>query len=179
MKNAKLIPAEEFITTEWSGGTTTELAIGPVGSSYAERRFAYRISSAMVELESSVFTRLEGVTRYLTPLCRGFSLTVNGEKKELPRGKVLLFSGEDDVACEGSGRDLNLMLKGAAGNMKYVEGLFSVYDCDRAFLFCPEETDLQSGGEAETVPAGGFLKLDKGGFEVSKPAVLFLIEERT
>lgn len=176
MKNVRRIPSEEFKTTVWSGGTTTELAIGLEGSSYAERRFAYRISSAEVELESSVFTRLEGVTRFLTPLCRGFSLRINGEEKELPRGEVLKFSGEDDVFCRGSGRDLNLMLKGAEGNMKYVCGGFSVYDCSAAFLYCPERTAVSSAGEEETFPAGAFLRLMKGDHAVSRPAVLFLID---
>ena len=106
-----------------------------------------------------MFTRLEGVTRCLTPLCRGFSLRINGEEKELPRGEVLKFSGEDDVLCRGSGRDLNLMLKGAEGNMKYVCGGFSVYDCSAAFLYCP-----------------AFLRLMKGDHAVSRPAVLFLID---
>lgn len=176
MKNAERIPEELFKTASWSGGTTTELAIGPVGASYAERRFSFRISSAEVELSESVFTRLEGVTRYLTPLCPGFSLTVNGERIELRRGEVLNFSGEDEVLCRGAGKDLNLMLKAADGNMKYVSGGFTVYDCAHAFLYCPEETRLSEGAESETLPAGAFLKLFRGDFSLDKPCVLFLID---
>ena len=53
------ISAQRFITSKWSGGSTTELFIWPKDASYAERRFNIRISTATVDVESSTFTRLE------------------------------------------------------------------------------------------------------------------------
>ena len=64
--NIRVIDPSCFHTSVWSGGKTTELYLYPFDGSYAERRFLFRISSASVDLAESHFTKLEGVTRYLT-----------------------------------------------------------------------------------------------------------------
>ena len=180
MAGIELLPSEGFKTTEWSGGTTTELFLLPEDGSYAERRFSVRISTALVELESSVFTRLDGVKRYLTPLCPGFLLIVNGKEIELKRGEVIEFSGEDDVKCEGKGRDLNLMLKGAEGEMRIVSGSFKVEKSARAFLFAPEAQSVSyCSGECCTsafLPAMSFSSPEPGEYFTNGSAVLFLID---
>ena len=53
----------QYITTAWSGGTTTQLAIAPEGAVYADRKFLWRLSSAQVELEHSDFTPLPDYDR--------------------------------------------------------------------------------------------------------------------
>ena len=89
-------------TTAWSGGTTQEFMLYPSTGSYAAREFLFRISSAHVALSESHFTPLPGVTRDLTPLCDGFYLKINGARWQyLQNGKVLRFSGDDDVYCRG------------------------------------------------------------------------------
>ena len=70
---------KDYKTSQWSGGTTTELLIWPEGADYAKREFQVRISSATVELAESDFTPLQGVIRYITPLSGGFTLTHPGE----------------------------------------------------------------------------------------------------
>ena len=45
-----LTPAD-YVTTQWSGGATTQLAIAPKGAVYADRDFLWRLSSATVELD--------------------------------------------------------------------------------------------------------------------------------
>ena len=144
MIELEILQSEGFATTQWSGGTTTELFIFPPGASYAERRFEARISTALVELETSVFTRLEGVRRFLTPLCEGgFRLSINGgEETPLAVGEVLSFSGEDDIVCRGSGRDLNLMLKGREGEMRFIGAgeVFTVPDARFAFIYAVDDT---------------------------------------
>lgn len=176
MKGLSILPAESYRTTEWSGGTTTELIIMPEGSSYAERRFGFRISSAEVLLESSVFTRLEGVTRYISPLCEGFLLTVNGEKIPLKRGEILKFSGEDEVLCQGSGRDLNLMLKGTEGEMLEVRGGFTVPEHSFAYLFAPSPIRVSHGDETEELPAFALAAVEAGEWRAEGAAALFIIE---
>lgn len=59
---------DAFTASVWSGGKTTELYIFPADGSYAERRFAVRVSSATVELEESTFTALPGFRRRIMPL---------------------------------------------------------------------------------------------------------------
>ena len=168
-------PASRRVTN-WSGGKTTELYLYPADGSYAERRFAFRISSATVDLPESRFTPLPGVTRYLTPLTGGFYLKRNGAWTFLPHGSVLCFSGDEDVLCRGSGRDLNLMLNGAHGEMRVLPaGDHALTLHTFLLLYCPEETNV-SGTQ---VPADGFVEIRSAGFStlrLSKSSVLFTVD---
>ncbi len=51
---AKIIKSNPKNTSKWSGGDTTELLMYPSESSYKNRDFEYRLSTAKVEVESSV-----------------------------------------------------------------------------------------------------------------------------
>ena len=64
----QILTAKDFETSRWAGGITTQLAIGPAGAQYPNRDFLWRISSAQVELEHSVFTNLPDYHRFLTVL---------------------------------------------------------------------------------------------------------------
>lgn len=170
-----LDPSSRKITA-WSGGKTTELYLFPLDGSYAERRFLFRISSATVELTESRFTPLPGVIRYLTPLTEGFYLKRNGHWSFLPHGDVLRFSGDEDVLCRGSGRDLNLMLKGARGEMRVLpKGDHTLTLHAFIFLFCPEETNVNG----TAVPADSFSEITSAGFstlKLSRPSVLLTVD---
>ena len=63
--NIGVVKKSQYRTSQWSGGTTTELLIYPVDSSYSERSFKWRISSAEVEASESAFTSLPGITRHI------------------------------------------------------------------------------------------------------------------
>jgi environmental stress-induced protein Ves len=104
----------------WSGGSTTELFIWPEGADYAKREFTLRVSSARVDLEESDFTPLMGVTRYITPLSGGFTLTHPGTAPVVmgPLAEPYRFSGEIATHCVGKATDFNLMLKGCEGKME-------------------------------------------------------------
>lgn len=180
MAEIRIIDSDTFKTSFWSGGSTTELFIWPEGASYAERRFSFRISSAEVELERSDFTALPGVERRLTPLCReGFRLEINGaEAIRLDFGSVLAFSGSDSVTCYGSGRDLNLMLKGERGDMLCVEAgaEFFVPHAGFVFLYAVEDLELTVDGSLVCINAGGFARLSGSGLiGTSGRLVLFAV----
>ena len=115
---------KDYKTSRWSGGTTTELFIWPVGADYASREFSFRISSAVVELDESDFTPLQGVERYITPLTGGFTLTHPGKDPVVmaPMDKPYRFSGEEPTHCVGRATDFNLMLKGVPGQMEICSG---------------------------------------------------------
>lgn len=174
--NIRILDPESRRITTWSGGKTTELYLFPTDGSYAERRFLFRVSSATVDLPESRFTTLPGVTRYLTPLTEGFYLKRNGHWSFLPRGDVLEFSGEEDVLCRGSGRDLNLMLKGARGEMRILpKGDHALTLHAFIFLYCPEET----GVNGTVLPPDSFSEITSAGFstlKLSRPAVLFTVD---
>ena len=103
----------------WSGGSTTELFIWPQNANYATREFAFRVSSARVDLPESDFTPLMGVTRYITPLTGGFTLShPDGSGITMgPMATPYRFSGEMPTHCVGCATDFNLMLKGVEGRM--------------------------------------------------------------
>ncbi len=172
----RIFDPDQFKTTVWSGVKTTELYLYPFDGSYADRRFQFRISTALVEQSESHFTRLDGVTRYLTPLCDGFYLKRNGHWLFLPKGDVLRFSGEEDILCRGSGRDLNLMLKGARGEMRILpKGDHALTLHAFLFLFCPQETTVNG----TVIPKNGFAEITSAGFStlrISEPSVLFTVD---
>ena len=59
---------EYFSVSSWSGGTTTQLAIEPENAEYKDRDFLWRVSSATVALEESVFTPLPDYERLIMTL---------------------------------------------------------------------------------------------------------------
>lgn len=171
--NIRILDPKTRRITSWSGGKTTELFLYPFDGSYADRRFQIRISSATIELPESRFTRLDGVTRYLTPLSEGFYLKRNEHWSFLPRGDVLCFSGEEDILSRGSGRDLNLMLKGARGEMRILpKGDHALTLHAFLFLYCPEETNVNG----TVLPKDSFAEITSAGFStlrLSRPSILF------
>lgn len=139
---------EDYKTSAWSGGTTTELFIWPVGADYAKREFAFRISSAVVELAESDFTALNGVERWITPLEGGFTLTHPGKEPVVmgPLAEPYRFSGEEATHCVGRATDFNLMLKGVAGQMSLCRESAPVkpgFNC----YYAPEPVLLSLNGE--------------------------------
>lgn len=118
------LTSDDYSISNWSGGTTTQIFLHPADGDYTVRRFCVRISSATVEAESSTFTTLPGVWRYIAPLNSSFTLTHPGHHSAvLPPLTVDSFSGDWETACVGKARDLNLMLKdGWQGGMYRVSG---------------------------------------------------------
>lgn len=118
----KLIKENEYITTEWSGGKTTQLFIYPEGSNYKDFNFMFRLSSATVELEKSEFTKLEGIYRFITPLDKELKLTHNHKDYiSLRPFEIYEFDGGIDTTSYGIVRDFNLMLgRGVKGELKRI-----------------------------------------------------------
>ena len=121
MVDIKIITKEQQQTSAWAGGTTTQIAIYPEDSSYAERDFLWRLSSAVVELEESNFTRLPGFDRHLMVLEGELKL----EHKEHLSVTIMQyeqdsFKGCWDTVSYGRARDFNLMLKeGVEGRLEH------------------------------------------------------------
>lgn len=115
-----VLKEQEYQTTDWSGGKTTQIYIYPADADYAARKFMARISSATVELPESHFTKLEGVERWLTILDGEMKLTHTGIRElDMKPYEVDQFMGDWDTMSVGKVRDFNLMLKdGAKGKME-------------------------------------------------------------
>ena len=107
----KLIKNDEFLTSKWSGGTTTEIAIYPKDSLYSERNFIWRLSSAKVKTEESTFTSLPGINRIIMILKGKLKLEHIGHHKcILGPFEQDSFSGSWETKSYGQVTDFNLMM---------------------------------------------------------------------
>lgn len=110
-----LLTQEQYVTTLWSGGTTTQLAIAPKEEVYADRDFLWRLSSAKVELEHSDFTPLPDYNRLISILDGELSMKIgDGEKFSLAPLHVCSFDGGVPVESWGKCTDYNLMMRKGA-----------------------------------------------------------------
>lgn len=119
----KIVKDEDFVTTQWSGGTTTELAISPEGALYSERDFTWRLSSAHVQEESSDFTALPDYRRLISLLDGSMDLKVeDGERFSLSPKEIFPFDGALRVKSFGRCLDFNLMVRKskALGILQYL-----------------------------------------------------------
>lgn len=106
------LTARDYIVSQWSGGTTTQVAIAPTGAVYADRDFLWRISSASVDLDESDFTPLPDYHRWISTLEGGMTLShEGGEKIVLAPYEVHQFDGGVDTHSWGRCTDFNLMLR--------------------------------------------------------------------
>ncbi len=110
--NVKLLKENDFITTNWSGGITKQLFIFPEDSRYKERDFKIRISTAKVQNEESIFTKLEDVHRIILLLEGEMKLTFNKNTEVyLNRYDYCEFEGAWETVSKGKATDFNLMLR--------------------------------------------------------------------
>ncbi|OBZ16984.1 HutD family protein [Bacillus sp. FJAT-26390] len=114
---------EQQRTSTWSGGTTTEVAIYPPDAVYSKRNFAWRISTATVEVEQSTFSPLPGIWR-LTMVTEGEMLLRHEgyHQAVLKPYEQDSYSGEWTTQSFGKVKDFNLML--TEGNKGELQALF-------------------------------------------------------
>ena len=104
---------QHFLTTQWSGGSSTQLYIFPANASYTERNFELRISIAKVEVEESTFTALPGIHRKIMILEGEICITHEGQySKHLKPFDVADFSGDWKTTSIGTCTDFNVMSTG-------------------------------------------------------------------
>lgn len=109
----EIIKNRDLKTSEWSGGTTTELYIFPENGNYAERNFTFRVSSATVDVEESCFTSLVGIKRLIMPLDGVLELKhKNHHSCVLKKNDIDVFLGDWETSSKGKVTDFNLMLNG-------------------------------------------------------------------
>lgn len=108
-----ILSPKNFKTTRWPGGTTTELFIFPEYSSFENRDFAFRLSTATVEVATSEFTMLPGISRTLLVLDGDIALSHEDHHTvHLKKFDVDQFNGDWKTTCIGTCTDFNLMTRG-------------------------------------------------------------------
>jgi environmental stress-induced protein Ves len=116
--NYKIIPAKDCNPIRWAGGVSTELFIFPQDSKYQRRDFTFRLSTATVEVATSEFATLAGVSRTLLVL-EG-EVILSHEDHHVARLKkfdVDLFEGDWKTTSTGTCTDFNLMVRGGASGV--------------------------------------------------------------
>ncbi|MBX4263045.1 HutD/Ves family protein [Clostridium estertheticum] len=109
--NIEIIKKQQYKTSKWSGGTTTEICIYPRDSLYVDRNFKWRLSSAKVEVEESIFTSLPGIARVIMIIEGEILLKHEGHYNAvLKRFEQDNFSGEWTTTSFGKVIDFNLMM---------------------------------------------------------------------
>ena len=155
-----LTPAD-YVTTQWSGGATTQLAIAPKSAVYADRDFLWRLSSATVELDESDFTPLPDYDRMISTLRGDMVLAHNGgERLTLHPYEIHDFSGADDTHSWGRCTDFNLMLRRGqcrgcvTAHFPHGTETLPLRAGETALLFCGEgSATLRAGTETLTLAA--------------------------
>ncbi|CAH0172656.1 Protein Ves [Peribacillus sp. Bi96] len=118
----KVIRKSEQITSLWSGGKTTQLAIYPEDGDYSKRDFKWRISTADIEVEESAFTHLPGIQRIIMSLDGEMSLQHEGKHHVyLKPFEQDRFDGGWTTRSIGRVTDFNLMLaEGCEGDLSTI-----------------------------------------------------------
>ncbi|MBP1926276.1 environmental stress-induced protein Ves [Sedimentibacter acidaminivorans] len=112
MLDYRIIKNTQHKTSNWSGGTTTELCIYPEDSSYQDRDFTWRISSATVDLETSKFTVLSDYERIIMILKGKLFISHDGiNSKTLNKLEQYEFDGGINTDSIGKVIDYNLMMR--------------------------------------------------------------------
>lgn len=121
--NYEIRKEENFKTSPWAGGTTTELAIFPEKADYRDRDFIWRLSTARVDQEESPFTKLPDYDRVLMVLEGDVVLAHEGQR--VARLKAMeqdRFDGGCTSKSFGTCRNYNLMVrKGSIGYLDVLE----------------------------------------------------------
>lgn len=116
--------AKDRTPAQWTGGTTTQLAIYPEKSEFKKYNFLFRISTATVEVPESTFTFMPGVKRHLMILDGAVDLDHKGRyKKHLDKFGYDVFDGEWPTTSKGMVTDFNLLLREKAEGKLQAIGL--------------------------------------------------------
>ncbi len=109
------IKENEYRTTDWSGGTTTELFIFPESANFQVGDYDLRISIATVETEQSTFTSLPDVERTLMVLKGQLRLEHEDHHSvDLDEFEQDSFKGDWKTTSLGKVTDFNVMTKNDA-----------------------------------------------------------------
>jgi len=105
-----LFPFSEQPVSNWSGGSTRQLAIYPFNANLADRDFIFRISTATVETETSSFSKFDGFQRVLMILQGELKIVhKDHHTKKLGPFDTDTFDGSWDTSAEGKVSDFNVI----------------------------------------------------------------------
>ncbi|MFA9424015.1 MAG: HutD family protein [Sedimentibacter sp.] len=108
------VKREDFVTTKWAGGETTQLLIYPDDAVFSDRDFLWRISSATFTSTESTFSDFTGYQRYILPLEGELLLNHKGiYDRNLKKYEIDYFDGSWNTFSKNTldCRDYNFIVK--------------------------------------------------------------------
>lgn len=124
----KVLDENDFKVSSWSGGTTKELFIFPSSADVAKRDFKFRISSAVIEGETSVFSDFSGYHRQITPLDSSIKIVHQEHyEKQLAPLEIDVFEGSWSTTSFGKCTDFNLIYNNNwEGNLRILDNITTI-----------------------------------------------------
>jgi uncharacterized protein len=108
----RIIKKHELQSSRWIGGTTTELFIFPKSASYKQMDFDFRMSTATIEVDNSIFSSLKGVQRTLMVLAGTLELIHKNQHAIILKPfQQDTFMGDWETISRGQAVDFNLMVR--------------------------------------------------------------------
>lgn len=115
MANIRVLNEKDYSQSTWSGGKTTQICLFPPQGRYEIGQFDFRLSSATVLLEESVFSSLPGYQRIIMSLDQTLTLThktrsgSDSRTVKLAPFETDYFDGDDETTSIGQCQDFNLI----------------------------------------------------------------------
>lgn len=112
MNNTFIVHNSKMQPLNWGGGSTKELFIYPQNAQFKKLNFDFRLSTAIIEADESVFSALPGVKRKLVLLEGDLTLFhENHHSKKIERFDEDNFLGDWKTKSKGKAIDFNFMGK--------------------------------------------------------------------
>ncbi len=150
----RLKSKKDCFAHSWSGGSTEEVLLLPEGSTWQNKDFKIRVSSAVCFGGSSLFTDFSGFTRHISPRKGTLQMEHVREsgQKDLVRlepYEIDVFQGSWKTTSEGSYEDFNLLTDADySGKVQAVRKPAEFrFDPKKQYLagfFCTADTDAVS-----------------------------------
>jgi environmental stress-induced protein Ves len=137
----QLIPIHHQKVSNWSGGTTTELYIYPLYADVKNQDFEFRISTAKVLTENSVFTFFPGFHRRLAILEGKLKMQFDdAEPVVLGEYEQVYFQGDWSTSAEGIVTDFNVIYsdewEAEVEILAVDEDMEIDFIADKQFIYC-------------------------------------------
>lgn len=142
--NIQIIHKDLLTPITWNGGKTYEYVIHPVGTSYTNRDFDFRISCASIEKTPSCFTQFAGYRRYLVMVDTNLSILRNGVNEQYKKNELFTFESSDVIQSFSLGNDFNVMVKKGSHPIDLLISRFDGnYQQKLLFAFALHETEIK------------------------------------
>lgn len=160
--NIEIIDQQNYLTTSWSGGSTTQLYILPTGLSVKDD-FDLRISSATVCSGESEFSDFSGYKRFLTILQGGmFIKHADCPEQYLTQLQPLFFDGATPTysRAEQGVVDFNIIWRAdlAAPHISIIQGTQSLVADGTAFFYSCADSSVLIAGRYYALSDGQLVK---------------------